>query len=110
MPPHSIASTATAIETSSRYGSASRRPLNAGICCCSAPSTAYNAAGTSTTAEATLRPRFGQSKPLACGKDVISLDGPVAAVTGLVLGDRRLQMLRAVVGPQDVLEDELGVG
>ena len=51
-----------------------------------------------------------QSKRLACGKDVIDHDGAVPAITRVILGNGGLEVIRPVVRPQDVLENELGVG
>src|SRR5262249_5548190 len=96
MPPHSLASRATPIETSTREGQVAS--------IITAPSTA----GTSTTAEATRRARLVQSKRLerlACGKDVIGQDRAIAALAPGEHLERRLQMLRAIVRPEHVLED-----
>src|SRR5438105_295073 len=96
MPPHSMASRATPTAIITRKG----QPPN---------QAAASAPGTRMVAEAMRRPRLDQSNFLAGGKDVIWNDCAVPTVAGGELRDGGSQVLGAVVGPEDVLEYQLGV-
>ena len=67
-------------------------------------------AGISTIADSARRPRSFQLKRLAGGESVMGLHPAVAAVAAAVFLDGRGQGFLAVVGPQDVLEHQFGVG
>src|SRR3712207_3290223 len=94
MPPHSTASTAAATQRMPRNQAPPRR-------------TAQKAASPSTTALATRSPRLRQSnEDLTGGEDVIQAGAAIAPLPLHELADGLLQVLGAVVRPQDVLEHE----
>jgi len=72
--------------------------------------TAHSAMAARTRPETTLTPKLVQSNALARDKDVIDSDPAVASLTRVEIGNSRLQMLRSIVRPVDILEDQFGVG
>src|SRR5665213_604195 len=72
--------------------------------------TAHSETAARTTPETALTPKLSQSKRLARGKNVIDGDAAVAPLTGMEVGHGGFQVLGAIVGPIDILKDQLGVG
>src|SRR4051812_35175319 len=97
MKPHSMAIKAAETAISSRKGQPPHQ-------------TAAITSGISTSADTARRPRFFQSNRLAGREDVIDVCSAIATFPRLELFHRRLQVLGAIVGPEHVLEDELGIG
>src|SRR5665213_2053000 len=93
---HSIASTATAMAISTKKIWSTK--------------TAISTTAISTTAESARCPRFFQSNRLADGEDVIYASPAIAPVALAERLHGLSQVLRAIVGPKHVLEDQLGIG
>src|SRR5581483_11366367 len=106
MAPHSRASSATAMPISSGNSqAATKTPGNS-----QRAKMAASTAGISTAADATRMLRLFGSKRLASRQDVIDLGPAIAPITSAEFVHGGLQMGRSVIGPQHVLEHQLGVG
>jgi hypothetical protein len=72
--------------------------------------TAARAAGRRIAADAARTPRSPQSNLLAGDKDVIGNGSSETTVAGAEGGDGVRQARRAIIGPENVLEHQLGIG